>query len=33
MNKLEIIESDGCVKLLKIKNSIKCMIDGTLVKV
>ena len=29
MNKLEIIESDGCVKLLKIQNSIKCMIDGT----
>tara|TARA_Y100000591_G_scaffold66821_1_gene55322 strand:- start:96 stop:653 length:558 start_codon:yes stop_codon:yes gene_type:complete len=29
INELDVLESDGCVKLLKLKNPLKCMIDGT----
>ena len=29
INKLDVLESDGCVKLLKLQKPLKCMIDGT----
>ena len=29
INELDVSESNGCVKLLKLKNPLKCMIDGT----
>ena len=29
INELDVSESDGCVKLLKLQKPLKCMIDGT----
>ena len=29
INELDVLESNGCVKLLKLKHPLKCMIDGT----